>query len=69
MLTCLWEYRIFFLRNKYNFTNNVESFILYSRILEKSVSKKSLKIPKGGNQNLSLEEVQTTQCPQDTKGR
>ena len=26
-------------------------------------NKKSLKIPKGGNQNLYIEEEQTTQCP------
>ena len=30
---------------------------------------KSLKIPKGGNQNPYIEEEQTTQWPQDTKGR
>ena len=29
---------------------------------------KSLKLPKGGNQNLYIEEDQTTQCPTDTKG-
>jgi hypothetical protein len=30
--------------------------------------KKSWKIPKGGNQNPYIEEEQTTQWPQDTKG-
>ena len=29
---------------------------------------KSLKIPKGGNQNLYIQEEQTTQWPKDTKG-
>jgi hypothetical protein len=31
--------------------------------------KKSLKIPKGGNQHPYIEEEQTTQWPKDTKGR
>ena len=31
--------------------------------------KKSLKIPKGGNQNPYIEQEQTTQWPKDTKGR
>jgi hypothetical protein len=29
------------------------------------IAKKSLKIPKGGNQNLYIEEEQTTQCPKE----
>jgi hypothetical protein len=33
-----------------------------------SLYKKSLKIPKGGNQNSYIEEEQTTQCPKE-KGR
>ena len=32
------------------------------------ITKKSLKIPKGGNQNPYIEEEQTTQWPKDTKG-
>jgi hypothetical protein len=33
-------------------------------LLDKSIAKKSLKIPKGGNQNPYIEE-QTTQCPKE----
>ena len=33
-------------------------------LLDKSIAKKSLKIPKGGNQNSYIEE-QTTQCPKE----
>jgi hypothetical protein len=40
-----------------------ESFSVFTLL-----SKKSLKIPKGGNQNPYIKEEQTTQWPKDTKG-
>jgi hypothetical protein len=40
-------------------------YLLLLHIISPVISKKSLKIPKGGNQNMYIEEEQTTQWPKE----